>query len=108
MLYELRTYEAAPGKMGALNKRFSEHTLALFARHGIEVIGFWTNTVGGWSNELIYMLRFENMAARETAWAAFGADPDWQKAFTASEVDGPLTTRIRAEFLRPTNYSPLK
>src|SRR5262245_21777172 len=105
MHYELRTYVAAPGKMGALNKRFNDHTMALFAKHGLEVVGFWTNTVGGWSDELIYMLRFENMAARESAWAAFGADPDWHEARAASEVDGPLVSRFRAALLTPTSYS---
>jgi hypothetical protein len=108
MLYEQRIYEALPGKMGALNKRFAEKTLALFERHGIEVVGFWTNEVGGWSDELVYMLRFPDMAEREKRWAAFGADPDWQQARAASEADGPLLKRIRAQFLRPTSYSPMK
>ena len=35
MIYELRTYYAAPGKMDALNKRFRDHTCDIFekARH---------------------------------------------------------------------------
>jgi hypothetical protein len=108
MLYELRTYEAMPGKMPALNRRFSDVTLGLFQQHEMEVVGFWTNEVGGFSNELIYMMRFADMADRERKWAAFAADPAWQKARAASEVDGPLTARIRAQFLRPTAYSPAK
>jgi hypothetical protein len=48
------------------------------------------------------------MAEREKRWAAFGADPDWQQARAASEADGPLLKRIRAQFLRPTSYSPMK
>jgi len=43
MLYELRTYNAAPGKIDALNARFRDHTCSLFARHGIGVAGFWIN-----------------------------------------------------------------
>ena len=34
MIYELRTYEAAPGKLPALNARFRDHTRGLFERHG--------------------------------------------------------------------------
>lgn len=108
MLYELRVYEALPGKMPALNRRFADVTLGLFAKHGIEVVGFWTNEVGGWSDELTYMLRFADLGDRERRWAAFGADPDWQTARAASEADGPLLRRIRAQFLRPTAYSPMK
>jgi len=108
MLYELRTYEALPGQMPALNKRFAEVTMGLFARYKMEVVGFWTNDIGGYSNELIYMMRFDDMADRERKWAAFGADEEWRKARAASEAGGPLLLRIKAQFLRPTPYSPAK
>jgi hypothetical protein len=45
MLYELRLYEATPGKLAALNARFENHTLKFFAKHGIKVIGFWTTSL---------------------------------------------------------------
>ena len=107
MIYELRTYQAAPGKLGALNARFRDHTLGLFARHGLEVVGFWTYAHGGWSDRLVYLMRFDDMTDRDAKWATFGADEDWRAARAASEVDGPLTSRIRSDILRPTDYSPL-
>ncbi len=106
MIYELRTYEAAPGKMQALNARFRDHTMGLFERHGMQVVGFWTYAHGGWSNRLVYMMAFDDMADRDAKWAAFGADEDWQRARAESESDGPLASRIRSEILRPTDYSP--
>ena len=39
-VYEMRIYHAAPGKLDDLNKRFREHTLKLFAKHGIENIDY--------------------------------------------------------------------
>ena len=39
-VYELRTYHAYPGKLEDLHKRFREHTLTIFARHGMKVVGF--------------------------------------------------------------------
>jgi hypothetical protein len=108
MLYEQRVYEAMPGRMPALNKRFAEVTLGLFARHGIEVVGFWTNEVGGHSNELVYMLRFQDMADREARWGAFQRDPEWQQKRAASEVDGPLVARLTNALMRPTPYSPMQ
>jgi hypothetical protein len=107
MLYELRTYEVLPGRMPALNKRFAQVTMDLFKRHNMEVVGFWTNEIGGYSNELVYMMRFDDMGDRERKWAEFGADKEWQTARAASEKDGPILNRIRAQFLRPTPYSPL-
>jgi hypothetical protein len=106
VIYELRTYYAMPGKMPALNKRFAEVTMALFAKHGIKVVGFWQNDIGGASDELIYMLGFESLAQREQAWRSFGADPEWQAKRAESEKDGPLLSRITNQILRLTPYSP--
>ena len=79
MIYEQRVYEALPGKMQALQRRFADHTIRLFEKHGMTVVGFWTNYIGGQSNQLIYMLGYQDLADRERAWAAFSADPEWQE-----------------------------
>ena len=102
---ELRTYEAVPGNLPALNDRFANHTSALFQKHGMEVVGFWTEVVGT-SNQLVYMLGYDGLGAREESWGAFQNDPDWQKARAASEVNGPLVKRSHNRILRRTAYSP--
>lgn len=107
MIYEYRVYEAMPGKLPALNTRFREVTLRLFEKHGLKVVGFW-ETVVGTSNQLHYMLSFQNLGDRERAWAAFGADAEWQAARAESEKDGPLVARIQNSIWRPTDYSPLQ
>src|SRR5262249_9409013 len=80
--YELRTYTAAPGKLEELHKRFRDHTMKLFKKHGMEVVGFWgpTDKEKGSENTLVYVLAFPSREARDKAWKAFQADPDWQKA----------------------------
>ncbi|MDA1010104.1 MAG: NIPSNAP family protein [Chloroflexi bacterium] len=108
MIYELRTYTANPGKMAGLQARFRDHTCAIFERHGIKNIGYWTNSIGGRSDELIYLLAYEDMASRDQSWAAFQADPDWQRARTESEVDGLLVHHIENRILRATDFSQLK
>lgn len=107
MIYELRVYEVVPGKLPALNKRFAEITHKYFEKHGMKEVGYWTTMIGT-SGTLTYMLAFESLAAREKAFAAFGADPDRQKAFAETEKDGPLVTRIHNTILQPTAYSALK
>src|SRR5438105_737367 len=106
MIYELRTYEAMPGKLAALNQQFREHTAPIFERLGMKVVGFWTYAHGGWSDQLVYMMAFEDMTDREQKWATFYADPEWQ-AVVANRGDTPPVSRIRSDFLRPTDYSPL-
>ena len=102
---ELRVYDAVPGKLPALHDRFSNHAMALFEKHGIENVAYWTESVGT-SNRLVYMLGYPGLGEREKSWAAFGADPDWQKARTDSEKDGPLVEVSHHSIMRLTPYSP--
>ena len=46
MIYELRVYEATPGKMAALNDRFANITLKYFEKHGLKSVGYWTEEIG--------------------------------------------------------------
>jgi hypothetical protein len=107
MIYELRTYEAAPDKLADLNARFRDHTLRIFAKHGMDVVGFWTYAHGGWSNELVYLMKFDDMADRDAKWAAFRADEEWARVRAESHRDGILAARTRSDILTPTDYSPL-
>jgi hypothetical protein len=108
MIHELRIYTAHPGKMGPLIARFRDHTTGLFEKHGIVNVGYWTNSIGGRSDELLYILGYEDLAQRDRAWAAFQADPDWQKARAESEKDGPLVHHIENRILSPTKFSPVR
>ena len=107
MIYEMRSYRAMPGRMPDLLKRFDTITLKLFEKHGMTNVGYWVNAIGGRSDELWYILGYENLAAREAAWAAFRADPEWQRAAAASEADGPIVHHIENRMLAPTDFSPL-
>lgn len=107
--FEMRIYTAADGKLADLHKRFREHTNALFVKHGMEIVGYWTPADGDESkNTLIYILAYPDKASREKSWKEFQADPDWHKAKTASEVDGKLVAKVESKFLNPTDYSPIK
>jgi hypothetical protein len=108
-VFELRTYHAAPGKLGALNDRFRNHTNKLFAKHGMTIIGFWTPADPQTAdNTLIYLLAFPSKEAADKSWEAFRADPEWKAAREASEKDGKLVEKVESVFLNPTDYSPLK
>ncbi|MCX6020188.1 MAG: NIPSNAP family protein [Chloroflexi bacterium] len=107
MIYEYRVYQVVPGKLAALNARFAEITLQLFAKHGLTVVGFWEPVLGGRTNELHYMLSFQDLADREKAWASFGADPEWRAAVRETEAAGPLLETMYTTIMRPTAYSPL-
>ena len=108
-VYEMRTYTAPDGKLEALKTRFRDHTVRLFERHGITNIGYWTPADAPLSaTTLVYIIAHDSREAAKKSWAAFNADPEWQKARTASMVDGTLTTKIESVFLNPVDFSKLK
>jgi hypothetical protein len=104
-VYEMRTYTASPGKMEALHQRFRDHTVKLFAKHGIEQIGYWV-PMDAPESKLIFVLGYASRAAREQAWKSFLADPQWQAAFKESEKNGSLVAKVENPFLIATDYSP--
>ncbi|HEX8911760.1 MAG TPA: NIPSNAP family protein [Humisphaera sp.] len=108
-LYELRIYTAAPGKLEALNRRFRDHTLRLFERHGITNVGYWVGTEPGQTDKLYYVIAYPDPAARERMLVnGIAKDPEFLKAVAESERDGKLTSKVESVLLDPTDYSPLK
>jgi hypothetical protein len=103
-----RIYTCIPGRLPALLKRFEEHTLKIWDKHGIKQAGFWTVLVGEGSQDLHYLLAWESLAERERIWNVFQADPAWHKARDESEKDGPIIANIKSSFLRPTAFSAVK
>lgn len=106
MIYELREYTAVPGRLPALVRRFNESALPLLAKHGMEVVfislqEFGTNTM----NQVVYVLRHESYGDLERKWAEFFADPDWQEAKRASELDGPIVAQLQRRILTPTPFA---
>ncbi len=108
-IFELRTYHAAPGKFAALERRFRDHTVRIFARMGMELVWLFLPTgeraEGG---PLVYVLAFESHEDAAARWEAFRADPEWVAAKAASEADGPLLMGLESAFFEAATYSPLQ
>jgi NIPSNAP len=106
-VFELRTYHASEGKLDALLARFRDHTIAIFKRHGIESVAYWTPTDDPLKGKtLVYMLKHPSREAATANWASFHDDPEWKSVSAASEVNGKLTTSIESVFLKLTDFSP--
>jgi hypothetical protein len=97
-----------PGRLPDVQARFRNHTVALFEKHGMKNIGYWTANIGDYSDRLIYIVAFESVEQREKAWAAFRADPEWEKVVAESEANGPIVARLTNTLLTPTDFSPLQ
>ena len=106
LVYELRTYTAAPGKMSALHARFRNYTMRLFEKHGMKNIAYWTPA--DQPDTLVYIIAHKSRDAAKKSWQAFLADPEWKKVYAESQKDGTLVSKVVSQFLTPTDYSPLK
>lgn len=106
MIYELRSYVSTVERVDALHRRFAEQTLPIFARLGIEVVGFFTDR--GDPTRIVYLTRFPDEGARTAAWAAFADDAEWREVKERSERDGALVVERESVVLEPTPYSPVR
>jgi hypothetical protein len=108
-VYEIRTYHCNEGKLEALKARFRNLTIRIFARHGIESIGYWVpQDPEKARNTLVYIVAHPSQEEGLKHWKEFGADPEWQKVRTESEKDGKIVQKVDREFLDPTDFSQLK
>ncbi|MEM7099174.1 MAG: NIPSNAP family protein [Pseudomonadota bacterium] len=103
-LYELRTYTANEGKIDDLNKRFQNHTMGLFEKHGMKNIAYWTPADD--PNKLIYIIAHKDADAAKAGWQGFVNDPEWQKVYADSIADGLLVANIESIYMTKTGYSP--
>ncbi len=99
MIYEIRVYEAVPGRAEAMRTRFKNEVIPRLPQHGIELVGAFTAPVE--DGKLTYMTRFQSEEARTKAWASFGADPGWKAVKAATEVDGPLLQQQTISVFNP-------
>ncbi len=111
-VFELRTYHAAPDKLDSLLARFRNHTTRLFARHGMQQIGYWvpTEKKDGAGDTLIYLLAHKSREAQEASFKAFRTDREWLQIKNESEANGPLTVKdgVQSVLFSPTAFSPMQ
>jgi hypothetical protein len=108
-VFEIRTYTTAEGKLQDLHRRFRDHTLKLFERHGMVNIAYWTPQDPKLaSNTLIYVLAHDSRQAAAANWAAFMNDPEWKQVRAASEANGKIVIKVESTFTQATDFSPLK
>jgi hypothetical protein len=106
-VYELRVYHAYEGKLDDLLRRFRDHTMALFEKHGIKNVAYWTPTDEPLKGKtLVYILEHPSREAAKVNWKAFQDDPEWQSVRDKSEANGKLVINIDSTYLALTEFSP--
>jgi hypothetical protein len=108
-VFEIRTYHCLPGRLDALNKRFREHTMKIFEKHGMTNVAYWTfEDSPAKEDTLIYVIAHASREQAKKNWDAFRNDPEWKAVAAASEADGKIVEKVDSVFVDATDYSPMK
>jgi len=109
-VFELRVYHSPTWhQLKALHERFAGPEIQIFHRTGVNPILYSSTMIGPNMPNQTYVIPFENLAAREKAWEAFGADPEWVKVRKDSiEKHGQISAVIQISLFKATAYSPIR
>lgn len=107
-VYELRSYEGHTEKIYRNKvKMFNDgDEVGLFKRLGFNAVFYAEVLAGSTMPNLVYMTTFENQAARDEHWKAFGDDAQWKKLIAMPEYQHNVSKNVTL-FFRPTAYSDI-
>jgi hypothetical protein len=108
-LFELRTYESHSKRANKKKiEMFNVGEIAIFRKAGLAPVFFGETLIGTKMPNLTYMLVYDDMAAHDRSWGAFGSDPEWRKlSTTPGYTDPEIVSNISNLYLRPTAYSQI-
>jgi len=106
----LRVYHSPTrSQLKALHERFAGPEIKIFHRVGVNPILYTSTMIGPNMPNLTYLIPFDSLAAREKAWDAFGADPEWVKVRNESiDKHGQIASVINISLFKATAYSPIR
>lgn len=109
-VFELRLYHSPTERqLKALHERFAGPEIPIFHRSGIRPLLYGSTLAGPHKPNLVYLTPFDSLAAREKAWAAFAADPEWVKVRAESIArHGQISSVIQISLYRAAPFSPLR
>jgi hypothetical protein len=109
-VFEIRTYHSPTARqLKFLHERFAGPEIKIFHRVGVNPILYGTTLFGANRPNLTYVIPFDTLAAREKAWAAFSADPEWVRVRKESvDRGGQLSIVQNISMFKATAYSPIR
>jgi len=109
-IFELRQYQSSSEAAGKKKIEMFNYKgeIDIFKRLGFKPVFFGETIIGNARPNLTYMVTFEDMAAHDAHWKAFGSDPGWKKISSVPEyADALLVSKITATFIVPGSYSQI-
>jgi len=109
-IFELRTYESNdPETLRRKVQMFNEGEMQIFQRLGMNPVFFGEALIGDRMPHLTYMLVYDDLAARDRVWKAFGSDPAWAKLRSQPGFsDADIVSNISNTLLQPSDFSDIR
>jgi len=109
-VFELRIYESpTPLTLSRKVGMFNGGEMQIFQRLGMRPIFFGETIIGPKQPNLMYMLSYDDLAARDRLWQAFSQDPEWKKLSGQPALkDSEIVNNIGNTMLRPLSFSPAR
>lgn len=109
-VFELRTYESQTFLTLARKvSMFNEGEMEIFKRLGFRPVFFGETVAGPRQPNLMYMLSYDNLAARDKLWGEFGRDAAWKKLISNPALkDSEIVANISNAILAPLPFSSIR
>jgi hypothetical protein len=109
-IFELRTYESQTFvTLKTKVAMFNGGEMQIFQRLGMRPVFFGETLIGPRQPNLMYMLSYDDLAARDKLWHDFGTDPEWRKLSGRPELkDSEIVANISNVILRPLTFSLIR
>ena len=104
MIYDVRTYDIAPGKLKAYVDVFGTYGFPVAERHGLKLIGFFTSRIGR-LNQVLHIWAYDDLNQMEKFRAARDADPGWG---VYREKNAGMIVRQEDKIMDGAPFSPLR
>ncbi len=109
-IFELRTYESQSFLTLARKvEMFNNGEMQIFERLGFRPVFFGETVIGPKQPNLMYMLSYDDLAARDKLWQTFINDPAWKKLSSQPELnDSQIVANISNVILSPLAFSEVR
>jgi hypothetical protein len=103
MLYELRIYDIAEGKMNKIVKFMKYTNHRFFKKHRFGIEGMWLSADD--NSKWYYVLSFKDKADREKKWADFLAEPEWTAEREALGMEDTVMS-VESYLMKKASFLP--
>lgn len=104
MIFDVRTYDIAPGRLKEYITVFETYGLPVAKRHGLNLVGFFTSRIGR-LNQVLHIWAYDDLSQMDELRAARDTDPGWAEY---RKNNAGMIVRQEDKIMDGTSFSPLK